>query len=178
MYQADGELLRKISAEKSLLTPEGESFVTDAARVTVFGSQGQPTAEYAADDIGRHYRRSLAPQLNDSQYHAIKVINSPAALDLRRLLDAKAPGFWQFYSMPSSIANSGDGRNDPRYLVASGDAAAIDERERESIWKALSRPDHDMVLEAEGIFLLVPEVSPALWNACMNPQLETRAACS
>ncbi|XYJ11491.1 hypothetical protein ACSUZJ_05755 [Telluria sp. B2] len=178
VYQADGSLLRKISGGKSIPEPDGGRFVTDDARIVVFGPQGQPTAEYVTDDSGRHYRRSLAPKANDSQYHAIKVIGSPAALELRRLLDGKAPGFWQFHSIPSAIANSGDGRNETRYIVASGDIADINSQDRVEIWKALSRPDHDMVLEAQGIFLLVPEVSPALWEACMNPQLESREACS
>jgi len=178
VYQADGTLLRKISAEKSIPEPDGKRFVTDAARVIVFGPQSQPMAEYVTDDSGRHYRRSLAPKANDSQYHAIKVVGSPAVLELRRLLDGTAPGFWQFYSMPSALANSGDGRHETRYLVASGDNREIDSQEREQIWKALSRPDCDMVLEAQGIFLLVPEVSSALWAACMNPSLESREACS
>ena len=177
VYQADGTLLRKISAEKSIPEPDGKPFITDTARVIVFGPQGQPSAEYADDETGRHYRRSLASNANDSQYHAIKVIGSPAALDLRRLLNGKAPGFWQFYSMPSGIANSGDGRIGDRYLVASGDKPVIDEREREKVWKALIRRDQDMVLEAQGVFLLVPEVSPALWASCMNPRLENEAAC-
>lgn len=178
VYRADGALLRKISAEKSMLEPDGKRFVTDAARIVVFDPQGQPLAEYAEDEAGHRYRRSLAPKTDDSKYHAIKVVGSPASLDLNRLQDGKAAGLWQLYSMPSSIANSIDGLYDDRYLVARGETLSFDKRERERIWKALIRPDHDMVLQAQGLFLLVPEVSPSSWAACMNPRLETREACS
>jgi hypothetical protein len=177
VYQADGVLLRKISIEKSTIGLDGNPFVTNVARVTVFGPQGQPMAEYVHGDSGRRYRRSLALKANDSKYHAIKVVGSPASLDLNSLQDGKAAGLWQLFSMPSSVANANDGLYDDRYLVARDDKLDIDRRQRERIWKALSRPDQDMVLVAQGVFLLVPEVSTAIWAACMNPRLDSRAAC-
>jgi hypothetical protein len=177
VYQADGALLRKVSAEKRMPGLDGKPFVTDAAQVTVFDGKGQPSAEYVEDDAKRHYRRSLGGKRDDGKYRAVKVVGSAAALDLRRLVDSKTPGFWQFYSMPSTVANNGNNDNDQRYLVASGDQPAIGKSERDAVWKALARPDHDMVLEAQGMFLLVPEVSAPLWKACMSPQVDTRAAC-
>jgi len=177
VYRADGLLLREISAEKNIFEPGSTGPSVNLARVTLFDSDRRPKAEYVKSDDGRVYRRSLAANKNDSQYHAIKIISLRIDFDLQYLLGSQAQGLWQFYSMPSANANIGDGRMTDRYLIARGESVSIDQQERERLWNALRRPDYDLVLEAQGVFLLVPEVSSAIWSACTNPLFMTIDAC-
>ena len=176
VYQVDGKLLRQINAEKRMPGLYGKPFVTSAARVIIYNEQGEPRAEYAADDAQRYYRRSIAPKDDVTRYHGVIAISSAASIDPRSLSGSAAPGFWQFYSVPSRVVNE-DASNDPRYLLASGDQPAISKADREKVWKALQRPDHDLLFDAQGKFLLVPGTPVTLWKACVNHQLVTRNDC-
>lgn len=177
VYQSDGKLLRRIDAEKRMPGLDGKPFVTSAARVIIYDEQGEPNAEYVEDDARRHYRRSLAPRDDVSKYRAVILVSSAAAIEPRSLPDGAAPGFWQFYSVPTRVANEQAGINDAQYLLASGERPAISKADREKVWKALQRPGYDLLFDAQGKYLLVPGTPAPVWNACMNHQLVTRAAC-
>lgn len=177
VYQGDGKLLRRIDAEKRMPGLDGKPFVTSTARVTIFDEQGEPNAEYVEDDARGHYRRSLAARDDVSKYRAIIPVGTAAAIEPRSLSGGAAPGFWQFYSVPTKVANQKDGINEAQYLLASGERQAISKADREKVWKALQRPGYDLLFDAQGKFLLVPGTPVAVWNTCVNPQLVTRAAC-
>jgi hypothetical protein len=177
VYTADGKLLRRIDSEKTMAGLDGKPFVTREAHVLVFDEQGQPRAEYVENEEKRHYRRNLADKDDLTKYRAIKLIASAKVIDVAAIQAASPPGFWQFFSLPTKVANADDGVNDARYLVASGQNQPVSASDKEKLWDLLNRPGHDLILDAQGRFILVPEILPPVWKACVSLDANTPAAC-
>lgn len=177
VYAGGGKLLRKISIEKRMAGLDGKPFVTSAARVVVYDAQDRPKAEYVEDEARRHYRRSLPGHAPPRDYQAVKLVGSPAAINVNTLLGGESPGFWQFHAIPIALANGDDMLGEQKYLIASGDKRAISSAERDQIWQALNRPDHDLRYQGQEVFLLVPDVAAPRWAACMDELRNTPGAC-
>lgn len=177
VYSEEGKLIRKISIEERFTVRVGEIASTSAARIVVYDAQGAPIAEYVEDDAKRHYRRNLPGHAAPLDYQKIKPIGSPNAINLKALANEEVPTFWQFSSIPTAAVKGDGPLSEQKYVIASGDKRAISSTEQDQIWKALSKPNHDLRYEGQGVFLLVPKVGAPQWAACMDYRRITRDAC-
>ena len=177
VYTADGKLLRRIDVEKSMPGLDGKPFVVKRAGVVVYSEAGQPIAEYAENEENKRYRRSLAANDDLTRYAGLKVIASANEIDTVAVQGGTLLGFWKIYSLPTKVANTNDDVYENKYSMASGTRTHITSADRARLWAALQKPDHDLMLEAQGKFLLVPEATPVVWKKCINFRVNTVEAC-
>ena len=177
VYTEAGKLLRRIDVEKSMPGLDGKPFVVKRAGVVVYSEAGQPIAEYAENEENKRYRRSLAANDDLTRYAGLKVIASANEIDTVAAQGGTLLGFWQIYSLPTKVANANDGVYESKYSVARGTRTHITSADKARLWAALQKQDHDLMLDAQGKFLLVPEATPAVWKKCINYRVNTVETC-
>lgn len=184
VYDAQGQLLRSITVEPRMEELDGRYELVEHPVVTVHGSQGEVRAVYTEDAARRPYRRPLASGEASDALREVWVIGSAAGLNLR-WIDEGLPAAgrdWRMVAISAdspqpvlaALGNEGTvlarGRTGKQGEIRTGKAAA-------AVWRAMQQPGQWVVLVSMSTILLTPELPGSLWQACLDPEQRTAAAC-
>ena len=180
-YDDSGRLLRKLFREARMEDGSKGYTLVEHPVVHVYGADGALRAIYTEDAQARPYRLPHVALLRSDRSYSVWVLDKT-----RLTFQWSDTGFpaaerpWQIVSLHEDEVSPYEGRSktlakgrtDKKGIVKSARAEA------DAIWQAMQNPSRLTAFVSAGIeALLVPQVAPALWNACRDPDQTSETAC-